>query len=137
MSFEKTLSNYPVVKVPISRLRPSEEINAQRAETLAKIIAEDNRWTTPIFVEHRHCIIMDDHHRHSCAKSLGLSVVPCILLSYDDPNLQVTYWASSEPVVADRIIEAGLSGNLMSFKTTRHRLNITVPGCAISLDELR
>ncbi|ODV40525.1 hypothetical protein AWV79_06735 [Cupriavidus sp. UYMMa02A] len=88
-------------------------------------------------VEHRHFIIMDGHHRHFCAGELGLSRVPCILLSYGDPNLDVTYWANPEPVAIDDIIEAGLSGNLMSFKTTRHKLKVTLPGCVIDLDDLR
>ncbi len=48
MPSEKPLSSYPVVKVRISRLRPSDEINVQLAQTPTKIITEDNRWTVPI-----------------------------------------------------------------------------------------
>ncbi|MGF6969450.1 hypothetical protein OKW43_006545 [Paraburkholderia sp. WC7.3g] len=137
MSSVKLISNYAIVKLPVSQLRPSEEINVARARTLAKMIAEDRRWTQPVLVEHRHFVIMDGHHRHFCAKALGLLFVPSVLLSYDDPNLHVTYWSESAPVVADQIIQAGLSGDLMSFKTTRHRLKVTLPSCSVDLDDLR
>lgn len=94
------------------------------------------RWTRPILVEHHHLVIMDGHHRHFCATELGLSAVPCVLLSYDDPNLNVTYWSDPIPVSKSRIIQAGVSGNLMKFKTTRHRLKVALPSCSIELDEL-
>ncbi|WP_292332967.1 ParB N-terminal domain-containing protein [Mesorhizobium sp.] len=128
---------YSVVNLPVSQLRPTEEINIERARTLAKMIAEEGRWTRPILVEHRHSVIMDGHHRHFCATALGLSFVPCVLLSYDDPNLHVTYWSDPAPAAVDRIVQAGLSGDLMSFKTTRHKLQVALPSCSIELDDLR
>ncbi|QXE07238.1 ParB N-terminal domain-containing protein [Paraburkholderia sprentiae WSM5005] len=137
MSPAEAIPTYPVVKLPVRQLRPSEKINVPRARTLIKLIVEAGQWTTPILVEHRHSIIMDGHHRYFCAMELELSFVPCILLSYDDPNLNVTYWGNPAPAVVDHIIQAGLSGNLMSFKTTRHRLNVTLPSCAVALDELK
>lgn len=85
----KLNSNYPVVRLPVSQLRPTEKINIDRAHTLAKMIAENGRWTRPILVEQHHSMIMDGHHRHFCAGALGLSSVPCVLLSYDDPSLHV------------------------------------------------
>ncbi|ESX43553.1 ParB N-terminal domain-containing protein [Mesorhizobium sp. C416B] len=133
----KLISNYTVVKLPVSQLRPSEEINIDRGGTLAKMIAEEGRWTRPILVEHRHLVIMDGHHRLFCAIRLGLSFVPCVLLSYDDKNLHVTSWYDSAPFAVDRIIQAGLSGNLMSFKMTRHKLQVALPNCSVDLDDLR
>ncbi|RMC62527.1 transcriptional regulator [Sinorhizobium meliloti] len=133
----KLNSNYSVVRLPVSQLRPTEKINIDRAHTLAKMIAENGRWTRPILVEQHHSIIMDGHHRHFCAGALGLSSVPCVLLSYDDPSLHVTYWSDPGPVDVDRIIQAGLSGDLMSFKTTRHTLQVALPTCSIALDDLR
>ncbi|MDF3218615.1 MULTISPECIES: ParB N-terminal domain-containing protein [Mesorhizobium] len=131
------ISSYTIVKLPVSQLRPSEEINIERARTLAKMIAETGRWTRPIFVEHRHSVIMDGHHRLFCAGELGLLSVPCILLSYDDPNLHVTYWSEPGPVNVESIIQAALSGDLMGFKTTNHKLQIALPCCSIDLDDLR
>ncbi|MER8927723.1 ParB N-terminal domain-containing protein [Mesorhizobium sp. M0859] len=137
MSPAKRFSCYTIVRLPVSQLRPSEEINILRARTLAKMITEMGRWTRPILVEHRHSVIMDGHHRHFCATELGLSSVPCVLLSYDDPSLHVTYWSEPGPVDVDRIIQAGLSGNLMGFKTTKHKLQIALPSCSVDLDDLR
>ncbi|MER9580753.1 ParB N-terminal domain-containing protein [Mesorhizobium sp. M0276] len=137
MSPANRISNYTVVKLPVSQLRPSEEINFERARTLAKMIAKKKLWTRPMLVEHRHSMIMDGHHRHFCATELGLSFVPCVLLSYDDPNLHVTYWSEPGPVAVDRIIQAGLSGDLLSYKTTRHKLQVGLPSCSVDLDDLR
>ncbi|WOH80337.1 ParB N-terminal domain-containing protein [Bradyrhizobium sp. BEA-2-5] len=130
-------SEYDVVKLQVGQLRPSEEIDIEGARALANTIAESGRWTTPILVERRHWVIMDGHHRYFCASQLGLSLIPCVLLSYDDPNLHVTSWSDSEPLAVDRIIQAGLSGNLLSFKTTRHRLKVQLPSCSVQLDDLR
>lgn len=131
------MSNYTVVKLPVSQLRPSEQINIDRARTLARMITEKGRWTRPIFVEYRHSVIMDGHHRLFCAGELGLLSVPCVLLSYDDPNLYVTYWSKPGPVDVESIIQAGLSGDLMGFKTTNHKLRIALPCCSIDLDDLK
>lgn len=137
MSAAKIIPNYTVVKLAVSQLRPSEEINLDHGRTLAEVIAEEGRWTQPILVELRHRVIMDGHHRHFSAKALGLWLVPCVLLSYDDPNLHVTYWSDSAPVDVGKIIHAGLSGHLMNFKTTRHELKDPLPRCSIHLDDLR
>ncbi|AMA59985.1 hypothetical protein BCCGELA001_29555 [Bradyrhizobium sp. CCGE-LA001] len=131
------VANYAVVKLPIRQLRPTERIKIEDARKLTNIIAKEKRWKRPILVEHRHSVIMDGHHRYFCANALGLSFVPCVLLSYDDPNLQVTYWSNSTPVAVDRIIQAGLSGDLMDYKTTRHQLLVGVDSCSVDLDDLR
>ncbi|MFK4496102.1 ParB-like chromosome segregation protein Spo0J [Bradyrhizobium japonicum] len=130
-------SNYSIIKLPVAQLRPTEEIDIERARLLAKAIKEEGSWREPILVERSRFVIMDGHHRHFCAIRLCLAVVPCVLLSYDDPNLEVTYWANGAPVDVGCIIEAGLSGDLMKYKTTRHRLYIPPPSCSVSLEELR
>lgn len=134
---KRVIYNYDIVKIPLSKLRPSEKINVDAARMLARTIAEKGQWILPLLVENRYCVIMDGHHRYFSATLLRLSFVPCVLLSYDDPNLRVTYWSDPEPFAVDRIIQAGLSGDLMSFKTTRHHLQVPLPSCAVDLDELR
>ncbi|WP_271610789.1 ParB N-terminal domain-containing protein [Bradyrhizobium sp. CCBAU 21360] len=133
----KVISSYTVVKLPLSKLRPSEEINVEAGRMLAMTIAEKGQWIRPLLIENRHWVIMDGHHRHFGATLLRLSFVPCVLLSYGDTNLHVTYWSDPAPFPVDRIIQAGLSGNLMSFKTTRHHLRVPLPTCAVDLDDLR
>ncbi|MET4036275.1 MULTISPECIES: hypothetical protein [unclassified Bradyrhizobium] len=131
------ISSYVPVKLPVTQLRPSEKINLERARMLVEKIADEGRWTRPILIEHRHSVIMDGHHRYFCARALDLSFLPCVLLSYDDPNLLVTYWSDRRPVPVDRIIQAGLTGDLMNFKTTRHQLLVPLSGCSVELEELR
>ncbi|OAF19840.1 ParB N-terminal domain-containing protein [Bradyrhizobium neotropicale] len=131
------ISNYNIVTLPVAQLRPSEEIELERAQMLAQVIAEEGRWTQPILVECSQSVIMDGHHRHFCATTLNLSFVPCVVLSYDDPNLDVTYWRDSTPVDVEQIIKAGLSGDLMKSKTTRHRLHVQLPSCSVDLNELK
>ncbi|WP_136623790.1 ParB N-terminal domain-containing protein [Bradyrhizobium centrolobii] len=80
------MSSYNIVTLPVAQLRPSEEIELEWAQMLAQVIAEEGRWTQPILVECSQSVIMDGHHRHFCATTLNLSLVPCVLLSYDDPN---------------------------------------------------
>ncbi|MFC0804487.1 ParB N-terminal domain-containing protein [Ensifer sp. P24N7] len=137
MPLAKPNSNFSVVRLPVSQLRPTERINIDRAHTLAKMIAENGRWTRPILVEQHHSVIMDGHHRHFCATALKLSFVPCVLLSYDDPNLHVSYWSDPTPVCVEQIIQAGLTGDLLNFKTTRHTLQVALPTCSVALDDLR
>lgn len=131
------VSNYAIVKLAVTQLRPSEEINPDRARMLAKAIVQEGRWTQPLLVERHQSVIMDGHHRRFSAMTLNLSFVPCILLSYDDPNLQVTYWRDNSPANVRRIINAGLSGDLMKYKTTRHRLQVSVPSCSVALTDLK
>lgn len=130
------VSDYTVIMLPVSQLRPTEEINIDRAQTLSRKIAADGLWTRPILVERNHSVIMDGHHRCYCAQQLGLTLVPCIQLSYVDPNLHVTSWSDQTPFDIDRIINAGLSGDLLGFKTTRHKLHVALPACSFPLDQL-
>lgn len=130
-------SNYTITTLPITQLRASEEIDLERARMLTEVIAEEGRWRQPILVERDQSVIMDGHHRHFCAIALDLSFVPCVILSYDDPNLEVTYWRDGTPVDVGRIIKAGVSGDLMRLKTTRHRLQSPLPSCSIDLNDLR
>jgi L-serine kinase (ADP) len=128
--------DYTVVTLPVSQLRPTEEINIDRAQTLSRKIAADGLWTQPILIERNHSVIMDGHHRRYCAQQLGLARVPCIQLSYVDPNVHVTSWFDQTPFDVDRIIKAGLSGELLGFKTTRHKLHVALPAHTIPLDQL-
>jgi L-serine kinase (ADP) len=122
--------------VPIKELRPTEMINTGRFHSLAAKILREGRWTHPILVERENLIVMDGHHRLSSAGLLHLKCVPCLLLSYDDPRVSVTSWHDTEPFDVARIIKAGQTGQLLGFKTTRHRISGTVPSCAIPLETL-
>ncbi|MDD3267048.1 MAG: ParB N-terminal domain-containing protein [Burkholderiales bacterium] len=71
-------------------LKPTEGFDPQRASELMLSIKNRNKWTTPIMVEKNHLVIMDGHHRHQVAQMLNLKMIPCILLSYDNPLLKLS-----------------------------------------------
>ena len=101
-------------------LRPTEQINEGRMRSLAKQIEHNGLWTKPILIEASSMAIMDGHHRFHASKLLGLKRLPCLVLSYDDPNLSVVSWAGGAPFDPARILEAANSGVLLGFKTTKH-----------------
>ena len=129
-------ATYTVSLLEVDCLRPTEKINIDRAQSLSDLISTEGRWTAPILIEQRDFLVMDGHHRLFCAKDLGLSFIPCVLLSYRDSNLRVTSWSSPEPFNVDLIVDAGLSGDLLGFKTTKHKLHGPRPVCSIPLEQL-
>jgi hypothetical protein len=129
--------SWPVSLVPVDQLRPSEECNDGRVKALAAKIGQEGFWSAPLLIEAEHRIVMDGHHRLSVARALQLSVVPCLLLSYDDPHLQVTSWVDSAEFDHRLILDAGRTGSLLPYKSTRHRLSGNAPECKIPLDHLR
>lgn len=123
--------------VLVDELHASEKINISRARSLKQKIADEDRWTMPILVEKQHYVVMDGHHRLWAARELGLACIPCLMLGYDDPNLELTRWADGQAFPPNRVIEAGLSGELLDFKTTRHALKAAVQNPSFSLGRLR
>lgn len=121
----------------VSQLRPSECVNEGRVESLARKIASDGKWLHPLLVEADNLVVMDGHHRLAASKLLGLSYLPCILLSYQHPLLTVTSWADSRPFDPTKIVEAGISGNLLSFKSTKHHLATSIDADPVLLTQLK
>ena len=135
-SASTALPEYNIVMIQLDELRPTEEINLDRAMSLSKVISCGSVWTRPLLVELKHSLVMDGHHRLHCARHLSLRKVPCIQLSYEDPRLSVTSWEDEASFDTKKIYEAGLSGKLLGFKSTRHRLEPQIPACVIALDAL-
>ncbi len=135
----KTISNLNVEVrlIPLDRLRRSEEINIGRMQSLTNRIARCGEWTRPLFVEENSLVIMDGHHRFAAAQVLGLKHVPCALLSYGDARLSVVYWAGGSPFDSGAVIDAGLSGRLLGFKTTRHSFAGEIPCDPVQLKVLK
>ncbi len=118
-------------------LRASEECNWDRAKALRDKILRDNVWSVPLLVEGVRKIVMDGHHRLLVAQMLNFKYVPCVLLSYEDKRVSVTSWADSSPFDYKTILNAGVTGRLLLYKTTRHHLSEYIPRCDIRLDDLR
>lgn len=80
---------------------------------------------------------MDGHHRFFAAKQLGLSAIPALLLSYEDPLVRLECWRPGETITAEQVREVARSGALLPYKTTRHIVAHPIPDVRVQLDELR
>jgi hypothetical protein len=118
--------------VPPKQLKPTEIYNKERTKALARKIFTENYWTRPLLVESNHLVIMDGHHRHQAAMMLNLMTIPCIMLSYESPYLEVSSWRN-KPISKEEIIHAGLTGKLLEYKSTRHKLLLDLPKISIPI----
>jgi hypothetical protein len=114
-------------------LKPTEEYDPSRAKSLIKKIETEGVWLHPLLVENNNYTIMDGHHRHQAAKTLGLLLIPCFLLSYDNPHLKLSSRRQEKEIYRQDIIKAGLTGNLLPYKSTRHQLLLKLPETFIPL----
>ncbi|MCZ4354149.1 ParB N-terminal domain-containing protein [Roseovarius aestuarii] len=128
---------YATELVRREKVRPTEQINEGRMKSLASKIQREGLWTKPILVEASKMAIMDGHHRFHAASLLGLSKLPCLILTYDDPNLRVVGWAGGAPYDHVRILEAAVSGEMLAFKTTKHSFSGDVAFSNLPLEALR
>lgn len=134
---EPIASEYVAALVDRDELKPTEHINEGRMIALAKHIARQGHWSKPILIDASSRAIMDGHHRFHAAKLLKLAKLPCLMLSYDDPNLRVVSWAGGSPFNPDKILQAAKSGNLLEFKTTKHSFYGQVVFSSQPLEALR
>lgn len=131
-------SSYNVVLQPIDFIKASEEVDWHEVQNLAQQIAERGLWTMPMPIERQTGIIMDGNHRLRAARLLGLSHIPCILLSYDHPGVSVQHWASGASFALEEIHRIILrEGKIFPYKTTRHLFEPALPRCEISIASLR
>ncbi|MEY0303670.1 hypothetical protein AB7W11_17285 [Providencia manganoxydans] len=131
-------NTYHIELKPIQFLCSSEETDERHIDYLSHKIACDGTWTTPIPCEIHTGIIMDGNHRYQVAKQLKLSLLPCILLSYQDNRVKVNYQNSDKPYDIQNIFEAILYQNkLLPYKTTKHHFSPFLPTINVNLDLLK
>lgn len=113
-------------------LKPTEKHDPAKVSFLAEKISTEGIWCEPLLLERDTHIIMDGHHRYRVAKALNLSIIPCLRLTYSNPHLTVKSRMPNKDIQPENIIQAGLTGNLLAYKSTRHQLaveffNIRIP----------
>lgn len=116
-------------------LIPTEEINEQAAFLLHQSIQQAGRWLRPIIAHQDALFVMDGHHRLSCAKRLNLSLVPVVLLDYND--VDVCAWREGETITPQAIFDIVRQKKIFPYKTTRHSFSRGVPTCDIPLQDLK
>jgi len=129
----------PVDLVPLIELRPHEDIRASHLEKMISTFTKTNLIHRPILIDKGTGAILDGHHRFHAAQEMGLNYIPSIMVHYlEDPRVSVEAWPNSgySSISKQEVIEMALSANLYPPKSTRHHIDMPIPGIAISLEEL-
>ncbi|MDV5227202.1 hypothetical protein RZ760_014835 [Providencia rettgeri] len=133
-----TSNIYHIELKPIQFLCSSEETDKQHIDYLSHKIVSDGTWTTPIPCEMHTGIIMDGNHRYQVAKQLKLTLLPCILLSYQDDRITVNHQNSDKPYDIQNIFDVILyQHKLLPYKTTKHYFSPQLPILNMSLTILK
>jgi hypothetical protein len=132
--FPATSTGRVVSAVPVGRLVPHEEHDERRALRLAGHIGRVGVWTAPLVIERDSLVVMDGHHRLRAAQALGLSVLPAVLLSYEDAGVLLQAWRKGEVWSPAAVLSRGRSGLLLlPRKTTRHLFQPAIGSVGIPL----
>lgn len=109
--------------VSTNDLIETEEHCSEIAIELAEKIIESGIWTVPIAVESSMMAIMDGHHRFNAAKYLGLTRVPCVLMTYGSGGVSLKSWRSDVVCTVDDLRSMVGRSEKYPLKTTRHIFN--------------
>ena len=124
--------------LPIDALKPHENIIEDRIEGLLESLKRIGVLVKPILVDAKTMIILDGHHRVEALRRIGARMIPAILVDYDNEGLvRVSSWREGVRVTKDDVRRAGLSGNLMPPRTSRHIVSFKIPDVNIPIDVLR
>jgi len=121
-------SNLKICLLPIDDLKPHEKGSPVYLELLRQEILKDGVLKYPIIADEKTHVILDGMHRWLAIKSLGYTLMPVMLVdALQNPKIHVgtrrihRYSLNSDGgMTAERVISAGLSGNLMKPRSTRH-----------------
>lgn len=117
-------------------LKQHERTDTRHLRQLLAGIKSDGYLDNPIIVDRNTQVILDGHHRFSVIKSLGLTRIPVYFVDYRSDDITVRSWRENEKVLKDDVIRAGLTGNLLRPKTSRHHIPQRPTGLKINLSEL-
>ena len=117
-----------VVLLQIDQLRPHEKGSPVYLELLRREILRDGVLRYPIVVDEKTGVILDGMHRWLALKSIGYESIPVLLVDvFQKPAIRVGrkrinqyVEGSNEEMSVERVISAGLNGQLMGPRSTRH-----------------
>jgi hypothetical protein len=67
---------------------------------------------------------------------LGLRHVPCVVLEYGDPRVEVRHWDSGADYDVSGLVRRVVTeGVILPYKTTRHHFSPPLPVTGIPLEE--
>jgi len=117
-----------VALLQIDELRPHEKGSPVYLELLRREILRDGMLRYPIVADEKTHVILDGMHRWLALKSIGYKSIPVLQVDiFQKPAIRVgrrrihQYMSDSiEEITVERVITAGLDGQLMEPRTTRH-----------------
>jgi len=121
-------SNFKIVILPIDELKPHEKGSPLYLELLKQEILQDQMLRYPVIADEKTHIILDGMHRWLVLKSLGYTLIPVMLVdAFKSREIHVGtrrihryLWYSHNGMNTEKVISAGLSGQLMEPRSTRH-----------------
>ena len=125
--------------IPVEVLKPHEQVIQKKVDQLERMTIRWDAYTKPLLVDGATGTILDGHHRYEIARRLDLQCLPCVVVEYlDDDSITLLLWPNSdrEAITKDDVIQAGLSGDLMPPKTSRHLLSDDLPPISVPLSRL-
>lgn len=125
--------------IPVEVLKPHEQVIQKKVDHLERMTIRWDAYTKPLLVDGATGTILDGHHRYEIARRLDLQCLPCVVVEYlDDDSITLLLWPNSdrEGISKDDVIQAGLSGDLMPPKTSRHLLSDDLPPISVPLSRL-
>ena len=125
--------------IPVEVLKPHEQVIQKKVDQLERMTIRWDAYTKPLLVDGATGTILDGHHRYEIARRLDLQCLPCVVVEYlDDDSTTLLLWPNSdrEGISKNDVIQAGLSGDLMPPKTSRHLLSDDLPPISVPLSRL-
>ncbi|MEM1551774.1 MAG: ParB N-terminal domain-containing protein [Candidatus Bathyarchaeia archaeon] len=119
---------FKIVLLPIEQLKPHEKGSPLYLELLKQEILKDGVLKHPIIADEKTLVILDGMHRWLALQSLGYEKIPVLLVNaLENPKIRIgskrvhRYINNSDThITAKDVLSAGLSGQLMPPRTTRH-----------------
>jgi len=113
-------------------LKEHEEVSLDHLIQLKQEIKKDGFLKDPIIVDKNTNIILDGHHRFNSLKQLNCTKILAYFVDYNSPKIKVKNWRNGEKIMKKDVIKAGLIGEKLPVKTSRHiianrPLNLNIP----------
>ena len=119
--------------VTVSDIVEKEEHCHDHALSLAESIRKSGLWMVPIAIDSATLAVMDGHHRLNAAKFIGLTRVPCVLMSYETGGVSVKSWRDDIICSVESIRSMIKSSRKYPIKTTRHIFNPSIKEVKVPL----
>jgi hypothetical protein len=115
---------YKLTFIKIDELKEHEEINPSHLKELMEEIKSDGILKNPIVVDKNTKVVLDGEHRLNVLKMLGCNKIPVVLVNYRSPKIKVLPWRKGEKITKKDVIIAGLTGNRLPAKTSKHMVEV-------------